>query len=77
VKGMHARGAFIVDFSWKDGQVVQASIQSLNGEEAKIILPGNARIKNAVGRIVGRSGKNSHIVRFATEKKGIYTISFN
>jgi len=76
IKGMHARGAFIADFSWKDGKLVDASLQSLNGDEAKILLPANARIKNAAGKLVGRSGKNSHLVKFATEKNEIYTISF-
>ena len=77
VRGMHARGAFIVDFSWKNGKVVRASIRSLSGNRAKILLPGNAHIKSAAGKIIGRSGKNSHIVEFATGKNEIYTISLN
>ena len=77
VQGMHARGAFIVNFSWEGGKIVQADLRSLNGGNCKILLPANGRIKDAAGKIVGRSGMNSHIAEFPTEKNERYTISFD
>ena len=76
VKGMHARGAFIVNFNWKEGKIKEASIRALKGGNCKILLPANGRIKNAEGKIIASTGIKSHIVKFAVGKNQIYTISF-
>ena len=76
VKGMRARGAFIVDFSWKDGKLVQAKIQSLKGGNCKILLPPNAVIKTLTGKIVTQSGTNTRTVTFATRSDEVYTVRF-
>ena len=77
VKGMRARGAVIVDFSWEKGKIAYGSIRSLKRGNVKILLPPNARIKNAAGKIVAGPENDSRIAEFSAEKNGSYTISFN
>jgi alpha-L-fucosidase 2 len=72
VKGMRARNAFVVDFKWKDGKLVQGNLQSLKGETCKIILPANTVVKNKDGKIIAKAAKDSSIVEFKTQKDGVY-----
>ena len=51
VRGLCARGGFEVDFSWKNGKVVTATIRSKTGGTANIIYNGkNKRLKLKKGQ---------------------------
>jgi alpha-L-fucosidase 2 len=77
VKGMHARGAFVVDFNWEKGRVVRASVRCLKEGNVKILLPPNGRIRNATGETIVSPLNVSRIAEFAAEKDETYTILFN
>ncbi|KAA6432442.1 glycoside hydrolase N-terminal domain-containing protein [Rufibacter glacialis] len=75
VKGMRARGAFVVDFAWESGQAVQAKVVSLQGEPCRILLPPNATVVDAGGKTLAKTTENAAEVRFKTVNNGVYQIS--
>ncbi|QDH79756.1 glycoside hydrolase family 95 protein [Echinicola soli] len=67
VNGMHARGAFIVDFKWKEGRVVSGNITSLKGQECSLLLPKGMTIVDEKGKEVISNKRNESMeVRFNT-----------
>ena len=72
VKAMRARNAFVVDFKWRDGKLVQGKLESLKGEPCKIILPANAVVKSSAGKIIAKAVNDTAVVEFKTQKNGVY-----
>ncbi|SFA97594.1 glycoside hydrolase family 95 protein [Algoriphagus aquimarinus] len=67
VKGMHARGAFVVDFSWAKGRIAAANIHSLKGLDCKVLLPAGMKILDASGTQLGENtGNDAKEVEFET-----------
>ncbi len=74
VKGLHARGAFVVDMRWDKGAVTQASILSQRGEVCRVLLPAGKSVTGGNGRVVAKSGKDERIVEFKTVKGMRYAL---
>ena len=70
VTGLRARGGFIVDMRWSDGQLERASITSLAGEPGTLIYKGQKlelRLKKGERRTVEWNGKTLGISRTGRE----------
>jgi len=44
VKGLRARGGFIVDMIWKDGKVVEFLISSKESRDVNVLVNGSLRV---------------------------------
>ncbi|MGN7720582.1 glycosyl hydrolase family 95 catalytic domain-containing protein [Chitinophaga sp. 22620] len=74
VKGLHTRGAFVVDMSWDKGAITHASILSTKGGACRVLLPAGKQVSGAKGNIMAQPGPAARIVEFATLKGVKYTI---
>lgn len=74
VKGMHARGAFIIDMDWKKGTLTTAKITSEKGGICRLLLPAGKTVRNAQGRVLAQAGNKAEIVTFATSRSGVYQL---
>lgn len=74
IKGMKARGGFIVDFSWNKGEVSSAEITSTSGNICHILLPKNKSIYDQNNKIIVKSQKKSKEISFKTQKNNTYFI---
>lgn len=73
VTGLRARGGFVLDIYWKDGELNFANLESLNGGECKIYLESGYAVYNAKGKRV-RVKQTGDITRFKTKSGRSYLI---
>lgn len=74
VKGLHARGAFVVDMRWEKGAVTQASILSQKGGVCRVLLPAGKSVIDGKGNVIAKAAKDERIVEFETAKGGRYAL---
>jgi alpha-L-fucosidase 2 len=72
-KGVCARGAFELDFVWKNKQIIKIDIISKAGETCRIHTKPVSKISKN-GKAVAFKKMPDGIVEFKTEKGGRYTI---
>lgn len=70
VSGLRARGAFHIDFSWKDGKLMKGKILSDKGLPCKVFFKEETNIIDEKGAIIA-NGKGTVI--FPTSKGGYYS----
>ena len=58
VKGICARGGYVVDMTWKEGRVVEATIWNQTGKQRKVTLVCNGR-----EQLLKIKGKNKKVIR--------------
>jgi alpha-L-fucosidase 2 len=59
VKGICARGGYVVDMTWKEGRVVEATIWNQTGKQRKVTL-----VCNGGEQLLKIKGKNKKVIRF-------------
>ncbi|MRG47482.1 glycoside hydrolase family 95 protein [Chitinophaga sp. SYP-B3965] len=74
VKGMHARGAFIIDMDWKKGALTTARIISPKGGTCRLLLPAGKTVRNAKGGVLAQAGNKAEVVTFTTIRSGVYQV---
>ncbi len=73
IKGVKARGGFVMDMDWKDGKLVTLKVYSTIGGNCKLTLAGNVR---PVGTTVLKANAQTNTVEFAAQRNKTYTFSF-
>jgi alpha-L-fucosidase 2 len=74
-KGVCARGAFELDFSWKNKAVTQLKIVSKAGEICRIEYQPGIKV-NGNGRNIGFKKLPGNIIEFKTSKGNTYQVQF-
>ncbi|MCI6553634.1 MAG: glycoside hydrolase N-terminal domain-containing protein, partial [Lachnospiraceae bacterium] len=77
VKGIVARGNFVLDFAWADKTLTNVKIESRNGGTAVVQYDGlsYAQVTDSQGQPVEVTVLKDNRISFETEKGGTYTIS--
>jgi len=71
--GVCTRGAFELDYSWKDGKVTQLNIKSKAGETCRIEWKPGLKITSN-GKTVPYKKESNGVVAFQTSKDSVYRI---
>jgi len=71
--GVCARGAFELDYSWKDGKVTQLNIKSKAGETCRIEWKPGLKITSN-GKTVPFKKESNGVAFFQTSKDSVYRI---
>lgn len=74
IKGLKARGDFVVDMDWQNGMLHTATIYSVKGGNCKILLPKNRTIADSKGKLIIGKKDKEQIVTFATVAGGKYSV---
>jgi alpha-L-fucosidase 2 len=74
VRGLCARGGWVVDMAWQEGQLVEATITSRLGGPCRLRTAGAVTVR-AGGHIVPTEPFGDHQISFATEAGASYAIS--
>lgn len=78
VSGLQARGAFVVDFDWKEGKIHSGQITSLKGGACHLLLPAGMQVKDVEGKTVAENGsEEAVVVSFDTASGQQYALSLD
>ena len=69
VKGLRARGGFVVNMTWKDGKLATADLTSLAGEPVRLRAGTPVSVTGATAQPDGEG-----VIKFATKKGATYRI---
>ena len=77
VKGLRARGAFVVDIDWKDGKLSDASILSEKGGKCVLRTSSRIQIRQSGRRIASKSIKDGdyYVTTFQAKSGNKYSVS--
>ena len=77
VKGLRARGAFVVDIDWKDGKLSDASILSEKGGKCVLRTSSRVQIRQSGRRIASKSRKDGdyYVTTFQAKPGNKYSVS--
>ena len=77
VKGLRARGAFVVDIDWKDGKLSDASILSEKGGKCVLRTSSRVQIRQSGRRIASKSIKDGdyYVTTFQAKPGNKYSVS--
>lgn len=77
VKGLRARGAFVVDIDWKDGKISDASILSEKGGKCVLRTSSRIQIRQSGRRIASKSIKDGdyYVTTFQAKSGNKYSVS--
>lgn len=74
IRGLRARGGFIVDLAWQGGKLTDARIVSTRGLPLRLRISGSFRV-TCDGAAVSTSQAEADLLEFPTQPHGSYAIS--
>ncbi len=74
VKGMRARGGFVLNFEWKEGRVTKGVLKALGKGKCRLLLPAYMLIEDTKGGILAKSSAKSQVVEFEAVANGTYKL---